>query len=297
MIANNTRQQVGIIGCGWLGCALAKELLRLNNDVTVTTTTLVKQPELTRIGLQNELLTLPDDSSTLASLNVFKQQQLVICIPPQLKHGSENYVDNIKTLVSAANNGDIQQLILISTTAIYRGLSGEVNESSPLETTDKKVKALLLAEEQLKNFNGNSCIIRFAGLVGGDRHPGNFLTGKTQLTNGEASVNVIHQQDSVGIILSLLTSMNETSHQSIQVKPAHQKATKQETNIFNGVSCTHPCRKIFYQQASKALNLAPPQFDDSRSLIDTKVVSGKKIQDKLNYQFVYPDLLAWLAET
>jgi len=297
MITNNTQLHVGIIGCGWLGSALAKELQRLNNQVVVTTTTIEKLPKLAELGFQSELLGLPDSSSTLHKLKVFKQQQLVICIPPQLKHGSENYVANIKALVSAANKGNTEQLILISTTAVYRGLSGKVSEDSPLETTDKKVKALLLAEHALNNFKGESAIIRFAGLVGENRHPGNFLAGKTQVINGDAPVNVIHQQDAVGIIMRLLTYMNETSHQPIQIKYSPKKAIQQETSIFNGVSCTHPSRKNFYQLAANVLNLMPPQFDDSKALLESKIVYTKKIQDKLNYQFVYPDLLAWLTET
>lgn len=285
MATKPSKLQVGIIGCGWLGSALAKKLQLNNNHVIVTTTTIAKQPKLTQLGLQNELLTLPDDKEKLCAFNVFKQQQLVICIPPQLKHGKKNYIESIKALVKAANCGNIQQLILISTTAVYRGLGGKINEGSQLNLSDNKVQILALAEQALNNFKGESAIIRFAGLVGKDRHPGNFLAGKTQVVNGDAFVNVIHQQDAVGIIMSLLTSINSTRHYFLQ----------QETIIFNGVSCTHPSRKNFYQQAAKHLQLTQPQFDDSKALAESKIICAKKVKDKLNYQFVYPDLLAWLA--
>jgi len=285
MTAKPSELHVGIIGCGWLGSALAKELQRNNNHVIVTTTTMTKQPKLTQLGLQNELLTLPDDKAKLSAFNIFKQHQLVICIPPQLKHGQKNYIDKIKLLVSAANQGSVKRLILISTTAVYRGLTGKVNENSILNLGDEKVQALVLAEQALNNFKGESAIIRFAGLVGEDRHPGNFLARKTQLINGDAPVNIIHQHDAVGIIMSLLININTaTSHFS-----------RQKTTIFNGVSCTHPSRKSFYQQAAKSLQLTQPQFDDSKALTESKIICAKKIQDKLNYQFVYPDLLAWLT--
>jgi len=277
--------QVGIIGGGWLGCALATELKRHHDQVIVTTTTLEKQPKLKQQGFKCELLSLPDDKKTLNLLDVFKQQQLVICIPPQLKRGNKHYIENIKTLVNAANMGNIQQLILISTTGVYGGLSGKVNEESHLQITHKKVHTLRLAEEELHNFKGNSCIIRFAGLVGEDRHPGDFLAGKTQLTNGAAPVNLIHQRDAVGIIVGLLKSMNRTNDLFVQ----------QKTIVFNGVSSAHPNRKQFYQQAANALKLTPPQFDDKQALTDSKIICAQKIQDTLNYRFVYPDLLAWLT--
>lgn len=45
---------------------------------------------------------------------------------------------------------------------------------------------------------------RLAGLVGPSRHPGRWLAGKTGLPGGNAPVNLVHQDDVIGILLRVL---------------------------------------------------------------------------------------------
>jgi nucleoside-diphosphate-sugar epimerase len=115
-----------------------------------------------------------------------------------------------------------------------------------------------------------------SGLVGPDRHPGKFLAGKTrQLSDGDARVNLIHQQDASGLILALLNNENVTG-------------------VFNGVSETQATKKEYYQSAAKSLSLLPPKFDPDTHSDNIRIVSGYKAKRVLGYHFVYPDLLSWL---
>ena len=50
----------------------------------------------------------------------------------------------------------------------------------------------------------NTTVIRFGGLIGYDRMPGKFLTGKKDLPNGDAPVNLIHRDDCVQIIYQII---------------------------------------------------------------------------------------------
>ena len=294
-------QSVGIIGCGWLGTALAHSLLALGTQVCVTTRSQEKLAALQKEGLSGELLDLSmnDDEhgidqhdivqhikNDIYDGEVFKQQQLVICITPQFKSGKKCYAQRIQRIVDAAQKqielgGALKRIILISTTGVYKNLVGEISEDTVLDFIDEKVSALLKAEQTLKVFPKHTAIVRFAGLVGPKRHPGRFLAGKTGLLNSDDKVNLIHQYDAVGILLALLF--------------------KQEASgIFNGVSNTKTRKKEFYQQASLSLKLDKPIFElvsdqnkiesTKDAIVSTKDIRGEKVTQCLGYQFIYPDL-------
>jgi nucleoside-diphosphate-sugar epimerase len=276
---------VGIIGCGWLGKVLAANLLEKNISVLATSSQLVNVEQLIQQGINAQQLMLPADNKTqLAKHDVFSQQSLVIAITPKFKQGRIDYADKITQLVKAAQQrGLVQRIILLSSTAIYNGLEGTVGEESSLNMAAEKVQTLNAAEQVVLRFSRQGAeqgvkqgkVIRLAGLVGPDRHPGKFILANKTLSNSTAPVNLIHQQDAVGLIESLL-----------QVNSPR--------GIFNGVSDTHVSKKEYYQCAAESLKLNPPAFAQKNINETTRVVSGEKAKKALNYPFAYSDLLAWL---
>ncbi len=273
-------KSVGIVGCGWLGTALAKNLIAQQVNVVGTTTTVDKINLLANLGIKAELLVLPENEQTLEKHAIFQQQQLVIAITPQLKYGNVNYAKKIENIIKIAEKTAVEKIILISTTGVYRGLTGNITEEATLMLKNTKVAALVAGEQVVLASSLNSTIIRFAGLIGEDRHPGRFLAGKKQLSNANERVNLIHQQDAVNILIALLKSDNVTG-------------------IFNGLSNTQATRKRFYQQAAKKLQLTPPEFADNDKISPStyKYICAKKIRDKLSVKLVYPDLMLWLNTT
>ena len=183
----------------------------------------------------------------------------------------------------------------MSSTAIYNGLEGHVDEESSLNMATEKVQILNAAEQAVLNFSKlfstqfskqspkqlpkqlskQGTVIRLAGLVGPERHPGKFILANKTLSNATALINLIHQQDAVGLIESLLQA-------------------KYSQGIFNGVSDTHVSKQQYYQVAAKALKLEPPVFAQQHTNNTTRVVSGEKAKKVLSYNFIYPDLLTWL---
>ena len=276
---------VGIVGCGWLGKALAKTLLEKGASVLATSSKLENVEKLNKQGINAQQLTLAATNKQLVKHDIFGQQRLVIAITPQFKQGRTDYADKVAQLVSAVQQrGYVQQIILLSSTAVYHGLEGNVNEESPLNLTTEKVQILNAAEQAVLSIANNGAkqgnVIRLAGLVGPERHPGKFLlptkgqANKT-LNNSAAPVNLVHQQDAVGLIESLL-----------------QVGSPQ--GIFNGVSDTHVSKKQYYQAAAKALSLQVPVFSQEHSSEATRKVCGEKAKKVLSYKFIYPDLLTWL---
>jgi len=275
---------VGIIGCGWLGTALAKKLLTDNYQVIATTASDSSAAQLREQGINSHQLSLPSDllENEIVKHPVFSMSQLVICLPPRMKYGQSNYPEKIKQLLSAAEISGVQHITLISSTAVYSGLSGKVDEQTELNFTADKVQIMHDAEQYVINFSRYSNVIRMAGLIGPERHPGRFLSAKKLFPNPDGVVNMIHQQDAVGVIDTIL----KTYHQPILKKA-----------IFNGVSDTHVTRKEFYQVAAQALNLPKPQFsavndDDKQGM--SKEILGDKVKELLKVSFVYNDLISWL---
>lgn len=277
-VENN--RSVGIVGCGWLGKALAISLLETNISVLATSSKLGNVDKLNQQSIIAQQLTLPADAVQLAQHDVFTKQSLVIAITPQFKRGRTDYADKITQLVNAAQlRGLVERIILLSSTAIYNGLQGNVDEESLLNMATEKVQILNVAEQVVLNFSKQGTkqgsVIRLAGLVGPERHPGKFILANKTLSNSSAPVNLIHQQDAVGLIESLLLA-----------KPSQE--------VFNGVSDTHISKQQYYQAAAKALRLDPPIFAQENTNEITRVVSGEKAKQALNYKFVYPNLLTWL---
>jgi len=280
-VSNTPFTSVGIIGCGWLGTPLAYELQKNKVEVLATSSQLENVEKLNRQDIKALQLSLPLPLEQLCQYAVFAQKSLVIAITPQLKQGRTDYADKVKQIITAAEQtGVVERIVLLSSTAIYQGLFGEVDEQQKLNLTTEKSKILSAAEQACLSFSKQAVVLRLAGLVGPDRHPGKFLRANKILSNSSISVNLIHQQDAVGLVQALL------------LKDAPQ-------GIFNGVSDTHVSKAEFYCAAAKSIGLQAPLLPEEY-LVNTqpseidRIVSGSKAKQQLSYSFVYPNLLDWV---
>ena len=292
-VKNEGITSVGIVGCGWLGRVFAQQLKAQGVQVLATRSNIDNTEQLKNQGINAEVLSLPAEQVLLNTHAIFKQQCLVIAITPQFREGRLDYADKVKQLVESAKAGNfVEQIILLSSSAIYNGLSGQVEESIILDLSADKVSVLNDAEQAVLDFNTNNDIesndnpvnkdayvLRLSGLVGPNRHPGKFLLNGRMLKSPQAIVNLIHQQDAIGLILALLKS---------DIRGA----------IFNGVSSTQVTKKQYYQAAANALQLPAPSFEESNLALESepKIVSGTKTRVELHYSFVYDDLLNWLEQ-
>lgn len=275
------QSSVGIIGCGWLGRALAKQLLIQSYSVKATVRDSVKKELLLKEGVDCEYLTVPDDVSPLH--NVFQQKTLIVAITPGFKRGKTDYASNIASIVAAAEATKVEKIILVSSTGIYQEHSGNVDEETNVHdvttSTNSKSSLLVEAERSVLNFSKKGRVLRLSGLVAEDRKPGKFLAGKTNLMDAELPVNLIHRDDCVALLIKLI----------------QQNSNTQDQQIFIGVSQTNANKKQFYTAAALALGLVPPSFNEVKNdILVKRKVYGKKTRQWLNYQYKYDDLLVWL---
>jgi len=274
------KKSIGIIGCGWLGKALALELIESGHSVIVTTQSAEKKYQLEQQGIATELLSLPVNEVE-QKFTVFEQDFLVIAITPQFRQGRVDYPEKMAQLIRLAEQGSVKHVVMISSTAIYQGLSGDINEDAELELSIDKVSLLNKAEQAALAFVGTVSILRLAGLVGEDRHPGKFLQGGRKIPEPQIPVNLIHQRDVINLIENILSDDNHT-------------------DIYNGVSNTDATKENYYKAAARALGLPEPKFlnepssNDNNKIIGKKII-GTKIREKFSYEFHYDDLVAWVS--
>ncbi|GAA6203814.1 NAD(P)-binding domain-containing protein [Thalassotalea sp. SU-HH00458] len=275
----NEQERVGIIGCGWLGKALVTALVQEKYQVVATTQHTENLSVIHELGAQAELLSLPMNQVNNSVPTVFRCQTLIICIPPGIRKGKKDYPDHIAAIIKQAESCHVGKVILISSTAVYEGIDGDITESAKLNNNIEKVKLLSQAEQHVLDFSNQGVVIRAAGLVGPKRHPAIFFKNNRVLTSPKAYVNLVHQADMVGQILLMI------KNDSIQ-------------GVFNAVSETHVTKKYFYTVAAKAFNVAPPRFDTQTEVAESRrKVLSDKIRNTLGYQYQYDDLIAWLINT
>jgi nucleoside-diphosphate-sugar epimerase len=272
------KNSVGIIGCGWLGYALAKKLLNDKYRVIVTTQNEEKKQKLLKDGIDAELLSLPVNETEVMLLSVFNHKALIISITPQIRQGCNDYPEKVAQIIKMAELGKVEKVILLSSTAVYNGLTGLVDEQSILDMSANKVDIITAAEKAAINFSGTTVILRLAGLVGPERHPGRFLEGKKVLAEPEAFINLIHQDDAVGVLMELIDEENING-------------------TYNAVSATQTSKKDYYTAAASALSLPLPEFSLEASMSFGKRINDAKLRDTLNYQFTHDDLIDWLDKS
>lgn len=257
---------ISILGCGWYGLALARQLVKAGYSVKGSTTTTEKLKLLREQGIEPFLIDAGDEQNALNPL-FFESKILVIAIPPRVRSGNgENYIPQIKNIIKAAKaSATVDHVIYISSTGVYGDNNGVVTEMDPPKPSTESGRVLLVAEELLTNASGfTTTIIRFGGLFGPSRDAGRFFAGKTNIPNGKAPVNMIHLDDCLGITEAILTREGFG-------------------HIYNAASPEHPAKSSFYTHAAERADLPRPKFIDE--LNEWKQVDSVNVPQLLNYNF------------
>jgi nucleoside-diphosphate-sugar epimerase len=264
------KSKISILGCGWLGLPLAARFIREGYQVTGSTTSAAKLPRLAEAGIIPCLLHLQQPPSPAELAAFLEADILIVSFPPGLRAGKgEAYLAQIKTLAAALQLVATPHLLFISSTSVYPDLNRVVTEED--DSLINQDHVLWQAERLLSTLPGKATTtVRLAGLAGGDRHPGRFLAGKTNVAHPLAPVNLIHQADCVEILFQVV----------------RQEKWRQ---CFNACSEHHPTREEYYTAAALSLGLTPPRFAPPSPSDPFKIISNEKLKQALQYVFQYPD--------
>ncbi len=269
---------ISILGCGWLGFPLARYLLQSGFCVNGSTTTREKISFLKEAGIAPFLVNCDPYVDSKEIQSFFDSAVLFLNIP--FRRNLENpyfYKWQIDSVISFVEKSNIGFVIFAGTTAIYPDSLKEALENQPVSPESPRARVLCEVEKALlDNKHFDSTIIRFAGMYGGARKIGRFLSGKKDLGGAESPANLIHLDDCVKIVAEII-------RQDIRGE------------VFNACSDGHPSKKELYMKAALALGVEPPKFMKNEHG-SKKVVSNKKLKEFLDYTFKYSDPIEYLEK-
>jgi nucleoside-diphosphate-sugar epimerase len=265
---------VSILGCGWLGLPLGKHLRNRRFSVKGSVTTPEKFGLLRTSGIVPYRIVLNDSDIEVDDPVFFETDVLIISVPPRRIDGIERiFPAQIAQLIPIILKAGIQKVIFISSTSVYPENLQTASENDTLSPDKASGKALVAAENLLKNLTDfETTIIRFGGLIGADRNPARFLL-KSDRPVANIPVNLIHQDDCIGIIAAIL-----------------EKDFWGE--ILNACCPEHPLKKDFYEKAAQISGMPKPLISDQTEAY--KIVDSSKLKRKLKYKFKYPSPMNYL---
>ncbi len=270
-------KSVSILGCGWLGLPLAQKLAACGFTVKGSTTTPAKIAILKNSNIIPYRLTVTPSVEGENVADFFKSDALFVNIPfrrdlqdPRL------YVQQLQAVIAQAAAAGVRFVVFASSTAVYPLLNQHAKEEDVIVPSDERTQALVDAEQLFLNEpRFKATVIRFAGLYGPDREIGGFLkSGRVASKDGNAPVNLIHLEDSIGIVMAVLNK-------------------ELGGEILNACADGHPLRKDLYVHAAIAGGLKPQDFKEGTHPA-YKIIDNNKVKRLLDYRFIYPSPWDWI---
>lgn len=263
-VTENLPGSVAVVGCGWLGLPLARKLSEAGYKVFGTTTSPEKLQPLSDVGIEASLFRAGTDSAE----KLPQADLMILNIPPSGIAGYAAVMSDMADVIRQRGS----RVFFCSTTSVYPEMPGSVFESDLIPGVTPVVhaelarhgtpKSELVGAEEAFFKSGNTVILRLAGLIGGGRHPVNFLSGRTFNGDALAPVNLIHRDDIITIIHELI-------------------ARSTEGEIFNICAEEHPSKKDYYTEQAGIRNIPAPVFSNEGDG-GGKIVDSSKIRDYLN---------------
>lgn len=266
--------RISVLGCGWLGFPLAKQLVDQGHLVKGSTTTLSKLTLLRQVGIQPFCLHLNPEPMGVGWDFFLETDVLIINIPPRLERaGRDFHPAQMQALVDLLAHSPVRRLIYVSSTSVYPALNREMIETDVTNPAQSAAPALVVAEQLIQNTGIPTLILRCGGLMGYERIPGKYVSGKQNLDTGGVPVNYIHRDDVVSAIVHLLTFENY------------------QTETYNLVAPAHPARRLVYEASCLPFGYTTPTFMEPAVPHSFKTVSSQKLITQTRFLFKYPNPL------
>ena len=257
---NNVKNNISILGCGWLGLPLALTLTSKGYSIKGSTTSEIKVEILNNNGVQPFIIDLSNRESEFEEF--LNSEVLIIAIP------SKN-IAGFKNLISHIENSNIKNILFISSTSVYPNSNSTVTEEHLTKKTPLSDIELLFKD----NTKLKTTILRFGGLIGYERKPGNFFKNGKAINYPDSFINLIHRDDCIQIIKEII------------VKNIWNKT-------LNACADTHPKKRDFYRKEFKKEGRNNPTFKEF-SPNEYKIINSDLLKSILNYNFIYSDLMKY----
>ena len=268
---------ITICGAGWLGHPLAKHLQHSGHNIVATKRSEQGVNELLTQGIQSyqfELNGLADNDNAL-----FQQRNVILNIPGGRRNiDAEQFAVSMISLIDRIFTAGANQLIFVSTSSVYGDNGDAVTEQSDCHPSTESAKAHVIIEKHISaNYFDKSCILRLAGLVGGNRHPVKFLSGRSEIKNGQQRVNLVHRDDVIAAIERILK-------------------TGCNSEIFHLSASDHPRRNDYYPRMARISGLPEPEFVLSEQSACGKYLDCSYTLTTLGLELKYASVLDMVPE-
>lgn len=280
-----SNRHIAIIGCGYLGTALARHSLAEGRVVVASTRNPNRAAALGDLGVVPVPLDLADLGAGHQLDRLLREppEALFYLVPPgprpalTLDEAPRQLVQILKMMPAT-------RVVVASSTAVYGQCQGEwVTAETPAQASDDRGRALLAAE-QLWSALPMARIVRLAGLYGPGRVIGqqDVSCGRKLPGSAERWLNLIEVSDAAALLAAVAASPNA---QRIELGADGHPVTRGE----------------YYQTLATLLNQAPPHFD---GVVDAGPRGGRSAsrrcdsrstQRRTGWQPRYADYRAGLA--
>lgn len=261
--------KLAIIGCGYVGSAVARLWHQAGHEVTVTTTTPAKQQQLQAIASKVAVVTGND----LTGLKKIVAERDVVLLSVGSKQRTpetyrQAYLETAQNVVAAIRaTPGVKQLIYTSSYGILKDNSGAtIDETVTVEPKDEFSAILHQTEQELLSVpeSDRTCILRLAGIYGPQRELIKIfrrVAGSTRPGSGHEYTNWIHLEDIVRAIDFV--------------------RAKQLQGIYHLNSDEVLTLKEFFERLFSAHNLPPVTWDSSQTSTRASNIklSNQKIED------------------
>lgn len=274
-----TATNIAILGCGYVGTALARSWQKQDDLMVITTTTTPERLAHLKTISDRALLLKGNNSEGLKTL-LQGQDAVVVSVGTRGKASyEETYLQTAQTLVSLLPQlPSLKQIIYTGSYAIYGDRKGQwVDESSPPSPANSNGEILVQTEQTLLNSATNHCkvcILRLGGIYGKGRELIKIYrpaAGTIRPGTGEEASNWIHLDDIVG---------------AIEFVRKHQLQ-----GIYNLVDDSHLTTGEVLNKVLSKHNLTPVTWDSSQP--SKRPYNAKVSNEKIKtagYQLIHPKI-------
>ena len=260
-------KKIAVVGLGWLGLPVGLHFQAKGYEIVGTTRSEEKKQYFATNGIQAVCW----DSKSGVHFPVHAIfDETDICLlnfPPGKFTDVEEYRTHIVQVATSFPSST--RFIFISTTGVYPEDMEVAREGNYQWSRNNETNHIAKAEEGLSKLLGNRLtIIRMAGLIGPNRHPAKFFAGRTDISNGNAPVNLIHLNDCIQLI------------EAVVIKDCWGE-------IINGCASEHPSRGAYYSYACEKFGFEKASFlaEGKGKIVDN---TKSKLLLSIDYQMDTP---------
>jgi nucleoside-diphosphate-sugar epimerase len=275
--------RIGILGCGYVGLALARQLAD-DHEVIGVRRSEAGLAAVEEAGAEAVQADVTDADALDAVPHVDALVFAASSGGRDAEAARRVYVDGLRTAIEAfgARDDSPDRLVYTSSTGVYGDHDGDwVDEETPLEPTTEKTRVLAEAEriarEEATEHGIDGAVARFAGLYGPDRYRlERYLEGPVT----EGYLNMIHRADAAGVVRFMLTETDAELLLAVDDEPVDKWAFADW--LADECGLERPPKRTKAERLDDDLSEAA-----RRRILTSKRCSNDRLRE-LGYEFEYP---------